>query len=214
MAQTYLQLQNSSLGDDFDAAKYRDEAKQAINDALDDIARQARVPQLEKVWTPTVVAGTATYAPPTDMVRLLSIFDAGSHQQLVDVGQEAIDQSPAASGRPSSFAETAGQVVLYPTPDKTYSITGRYLSDATNLVGDSDTSAAIPDSYAYAVICFARARLFAKEDDAEMSDFWLGRYERELGRIKGDLGRRDRSRVRRVPGRRGMAQGAPRFQRP
>jgi hypothetical protein len=214
MAQTFAQLYGQVLGDDFDSSKYLTDAKQAINDAIDDIARQASVPLLEGAWTVPIVAGTATYTLPADDVRLLSAFDAELHQSLSESDQETLDVSSPASGRPTTFAQYGGSVTFYPTPNRAYSVQVRYLRDPASITADgADITTVMPDSYAFAVVAFARARLFAREDDPQLSAFWRSEYERDLGRIKGDLGRRSRGRVRQVPGPY-RQRLAPRFLRP
>jgi hypothetical protein len=131
---------------------------------------------------------------------------------LGEVTREWIDEQDDVRGRPYAFAQYGGQVVFYPTPDQAYSDTFRYMREVANLTASGDlVSAVMPDSYANAVVAFARHRLFRLVDDAEMSTFWRAEYERDLGRIKGDLGRR-RPR-RQVPGMwRRVAW--PRFARP
>jgi hypothetical protein len=195
---TFRELQDEVLSDDFTD---RDFAKRAINDALADIARQTHEPLLEATYTLTTVKGTASYSQPTDMVRLLAIVDPQRSWMLDDVGVQAIDELVVSQGRPTVFAQYAGKFLLAPTPDGVYSLTVRYSAQAGYLSDDnSAVIGTIPDEYAYMVVAFARARAFAKEDDVQMAQFWRGEYERDLLRLKADVGRRDASRVRRVPG--------------
>lgn len=211
---SFLDLQDDALGDDFGADKYRTSVKRWINDALADIARKVHLPGLEDVWTPTLVSGTSTYALPSDDVRILSAFDGDLHQSIDELMPADLDTAPTSSGRPSSFAQVGTSVVLYPTPDSAYSVSFRYLRTLTDLSADDSTAGpTIPDSYADMVVSFVRSRLFRKEDDKEMSDFWRAEYERDLQSLRSDIQRRSRSRVRQVPGpyRRPVR---PRFSRP
>jgi hypothetical protein len=212
MAQTFVQLQDSVLGDDFDSTKYRTEAKQAINDALDDIARQASLPLLEGSFSPTLVAGTSSYAIPVDEVQITSAFDSDTHNPLRQVTRDWIDDRDDVRGAPYAYAQYGGQIILFPTPDRVYPLTFRYAKEAANVTLDAaDVTTVIPDSYAYAVVAFARSWLFAKEEDSVQSDFWLGRYDRALQRIKSDVGRRRPT--RQVPGM-WASRGGPRFRLP
>jgi hypothetical protein len=210
---TYLDLQNDALGDDFDAGKYRVSVKQWINDALQDIARVAHIPGLEATWSPDILAGEASYELPSDKIRLLSAFGDDS-RPLGEVAIEDIDTTPAGSGRPVEFAQSGGNVVFYPAPDQAYTVTFRYLTSLAALTADIDAaSLEIPDAYADMVVAFVRSRLFRKEDDVQMSQFWRSEYERDLLRLKADVQRRSRSRVRQIPGPYGRPS-YPRFQRP
>jgi hypothetical protein len=47
MAQTYADIQTQVLFDDFNADKYRSTARQAILDAIGEVARQVRLPANE-----------------------------------------------------------------------------------------------------------------------------------------------------------------------
>lgn len=210
--QTFLQLQDLALGDDFDATKYRTLAKQSINDAIDDISRQAKLPLLEDTFTVTTVPGTSSYDLPFNDVRILSAFDTDTRTELREVTREWIDEHDDQAGTAFAYAQYGGQVIVYYTPNAAREITFRYRRDATNLVSDTDRiSRSLPDAYAFALVAFTKSRLFGMEDDATMSAFWRAEYERDLARIRGDVGRRRPA--RQVPGM-WASSGRPRFRLP
>jgi hypothetical protein len=216
MAQTYADIQTQVLFDDFDASRYRSAAKQAILDAIGEVARQVRLPANETSQTLTLTSGTANYSVPAG-VRLTEVYDSGVDQTLSEVSEEWLDTQPDSTGRPVVFALYGSSLTLYPTPDSaTYPITVRYLKQGSVPVNDNDQMAAvtgIPEDYLHGLVEYARARLFRYEDDPDMSAFWDSRWQDTLRKLKGDLQRRNTGRRRQIPGM-FAAQPGPRFARP
>src|SRR3954447_18818031 len=103
MAQTFADLQIQTLHDDFDASKYRSHARQAILDAIGEIARQVRLPANETSQQLTIVSGTGSYSVPT-WVRLLEVVVPQTDEPLAEVSQQWIDDQPNSTGRPAVFA--------------------------------------------------------------------------------------------------------------
>jgi hypothetical protein len=220
MAQTYLDLQNQALGsDDFDPTRYRAEARQAILDAIGEIARSTRLPANEASYTIPVSAGVSDYALPTGAsgnIRVLSVVDTQTADLLQDIPESDLDDTPASTGRPTSFSLYGSNLSLYPTPDRSYSLTLRYMRQGGVPANDNDPVSAttgIPEDYLHALVEYARHRLFRKEDDFEAANYWEGQYRQTLQRLKADVQRRDVGAKRRVPS---MWQGTPgpRFVRP
>jgi hypothetical protein len=216
MAQTYADIQTQTLFDDFDASKYRATAKQAILDAIGEVARQVRLPANETSQFLTLVSGTGSYTVPTG-VRLIEVFDSDVDSPLSEISQQWIDDQPDSRGRPAVFALYGQSLTLYPTPDSAaYPITVRYLKQGAVPVSDTDQMAAvtgIPEDYLHGLVEYARARLFRYEDDPDMSAFWLGQWQDTLRKLKGDMQRRNTGRRRQVPGMFATTPG-PRFARP
>lgn len=203
MPQTYRDLQLEALGNDFDSSAYLGRVKQWLNDGLRDIARRVNVPALEATTTVTVLADTATYAVPVDMLRLLELVDLPRRRILEEVDRAALDMSLDVRGTPTSFALFDNQIVLWPTPDAAATLTLRYQQNPLALSADSsDSTATIPDEYAHMLVCFVRARLFRAEDDFEAANFWKAEYTDLLTRMKADVQRQSVNRVRQIPGRR------------
>jgi hypothetical protein len=206
MPQSYLDLVNSALSDDFAPDKYRPEARQAILDAVGEISRNVRLPANETTSTITTVAGTSSYALPVGAagnVRVLSLVDPQTADPLTDVEVSALDDTPATGrGRPTSFAWYGSSLTLYPTPDQAYTLTLRYLRQGAIPSNDTDQMAAttgIPEDYLHALVAYARHRLFRKEDDFEAANYWEGQYRQTVQRLKADVQRRDVGAKRRVP---------------
>lgn len=216
MAQTYADIQTQVLFDDFAESKYRSAAKQAILDAIGEVARQVRLPANETSQSLTLISGTGTYSIPTG-VRLIEVFDSDLDGPLAEVSQQWIDDQPDSRGRPAVFALYGQGLTLYPTPDSAaYPITVRFLKQGAVPANDTDGMAAItgiPEDYLHGLVEYARARLFRYEDDPDMSTFWDSQWQATLRKLKGDMQRRNIGRRRQVPGMFATTPG-PRFARP
>lgn len=214
MAQLLNDVVNQALSNDFESSVYKSAAQQAVRDALADLARSIDLPSLQGAWTPTVTAGAASLTLPSDDLRILSAFDGDNHAALTEVGQDYIDQSAPATGRPIVYAVYGSGATLYPTPDRSYPLTFRYARNMGEVDDSTDLSTLIPDEYVNALVSFTRHRLFRLEDDTTMSQFWRGEYERDKLAMKSNIQRGDRNRVRQVPGPYATARSTPRFMRP
>jgi hypothetical protein len=191
-----------ALADDFSSAKYSTQALRAINDAIADVLRSARIPVREQIAAVAVSAGTRTYALPANTLRVLAVEDA-SGGLLEQLDATWIDARGSDRGAPAGYALFGGTLTLYPLP------LGRHDADRAHPAdpvrprygrrGRSPPTG-IPDSYQDMLVAFARSRLFRFEDDAEMSAFWRAEYERDLRRLRGDMGMRARRGGARVPG--------------
>lgn len=201
MARTFAQVQAHILGDDYDSNKYRTRTRQAINDGLDTIARNVRMPKLETSWTVPVEAGVAGYALPADWIRLRSVHDSESRTELTEIDVEDIDQSSEDLGIPTMYAQYGGVLILFPRPVAAREIKARYVQSVAELDEDDDTvDVDIPEEYVFMIVAFGRSRLAAWEDDIELSSFWRNEFERMLQTMRSDIGRQSLRRTRQVPG--------------
>jgi hypothetical protein len=204
VARAFLDLQNEALANDFDAATYRASMKNWMNEAVGKIARRIHLPLLEAKYTLPVVAGTASYALPSDELVLTNLANLTDDYELEEHDPEWLDVQTTLSGKPTDFTQDGTSLVLYPTPNLAYAgLQARYLKTAAPLANDTDTLVAlgIEDTYgAPILVSYARSKAFAQEDDGQMSDFWLGRAEKELAEYELYVQRRSRRRVRRIPG--------------
>lgn len=217
MARTFLDLQAEALANDFDAGVYRASIKNWQNEAVGKIARRIHLPLLEATFTLPIAAGTIAYLLPSDELVLTNVSNLTDDYELEEHDPEWLDVQPASSGKPWAFTQDKVSLMLYPTPDQPYAgFQLRYLKTATPLSGDTDTLIAlgIEDTYgAPVLVSYARSKAFAQEDDSQMSDFWLGRFEKEIGEYELVVQRRSRRRSRQIPGQY-RGDSAPSFRRP
>lgn len=218
MSQTFAQLQDLALHDDFDRGRYQGRARQAILDAVGEVFRNVRLPGAESSYTVPVAAGTASYNLPASpsSVRILSVYTPETSDPLEEVPQEWIDDQPPATGTPSTFSLYGNQIVLFPTPDSAnHTVTIRFLrtGGSPNDSDDMEIVTGIPDTYLRMLVDYARAEMFALEDDQEMWQFWRSKFDNQLFKLRADVQRRDVGRKHQIPGMFAVS-GGPRFQRP
>lgn len=208
---TFLELQDEALHDDFSATKYRALVKRWINQALHRIARRMKMRDLEAAQSIATVAGTSFYALNSDAVRVRSLHFVGDPESLTQVDLRDVDDSPAATGRPTDYAFNGSGITLYPSPDGAYTLELRYWRNALSLSNDGDV-VDIPADYEDLLVTFARAKLFRAEDDGDMYAFYMSQFESELQQMRADVQNRG-GQVKRTPN---MWQGipTPRFVRP
>jgi hypothetical protein len=188
VAQALSELVTAALSDDFDRTKYGGKAKQAILDAVSEVARSVRLPAAETTYTVPVVAGTADYALPSDFIRALGAYRTADDVRLYEQTTDEADQSDTATGLPYAFSVYGTTLTLYPTPNASTAIILRYLKEPSTLGdGEAVNHSGIPESYLDMLVSYARAKLFRFEDDPEMSQFWYAEFRRELTRLRGDL---------------------------
>lgn len=209
---TFTSLITEALSDDFAPSKYQAQVGLWINDCLRLMARNAHIPLSDDTSSPSVVAGTASYSLPTDLVRVVEVWNTSTHEPLEEVDQTWIDDQPATSGTPQAYALYQGNLVLWPTPSAVTPIQLRYISTSADLAGSDPLAGVIPDEHAETVVTYCRWHLFRMEDDVEMATYWQAQHEAAFIKLKADLQHRGR-RVRQVPGM-WRTTRAPRFVRP
>jgi hypothetical protein len=212
-AQTFLELQDAALHDDFDPTKYRARAKTAINEALGRIGRRIYSLQRRSTTTVAVSAGTASYALPADLLRVVSLRDAAKHPgELEEADPRWIDDQSASSGTPMAFAVDGSQLTLWPTPTTAVTLTLRYWGTPATLSADGDIPA-IPGDYADLLVTYARAKLFLLEDDKQMHDAMIIDFNAGVIEARADLQLTSLRRPRQIPSM-WQRTASPRFAKP
>lgn len=213
---TWLELQDEALGDDFLPAKYRTLTKRFLNRAASQLARRGIVRALEDFTDFNTTVGDATQTIDTDFVRLRSVLHvpSGSAPQtfslivgapintLTEADLGFIDNMPITSGKPSAYALDGADIRLYPTPDAIYPMRVRYWRKPTAMTTDGTTYAEFLD-YEDMLVAYARAQLFALEDDVVMMQFWQSIWDRRLAEFLGQMQQESRAGKRRIRGIRG-----------
>jgi hypothetical protein len=201
MAQTLSDLVTATLMNDFDRTTYIAAAKQAILDGAADVGNQIALDYDFKQTTLTYTNGTNLVALPATIRRVESITDLNGNL-LTEVDTAWIDGNPNDRGLPTAYAMGMGpQVFVWPTPNSNGTLTLRYVNSFdVSTIPDAGLMVAfthIPEEYLRALVSFARARLFALEDDPDMAAFWRAEYDRDIGRMKADVQFRSRGRRQR-----------------
>lgn len=201
MARTYLELQTEVLDHGFSPNRYRARVKRWLNDALGKVARRVNLPT-EDVTSPiSAVAGTSSYALPSDLVRIDSLRVARSPRDIIltPEDRQTLDTLDQVRGLPTRYALDGQNVVLWPIPDAAYTVNLRYQRVPGQLVDDTNVSP-LANEYDDLLICYALWRAYRSEDDAEMARDYERQWRDGLLEIGGDLHGRDPNHVRQVAG--------------
>lgn len=211
--QTYLNLQDAALHDDFDPVKYRARAKILLNEALARVGRKVYSLQRRSTATVTLSAGTTSYALPADFARLVSLRDATKHPgTLEEIDPTELDDLDASTGTPAAFAVDGQNLSLWPTPSAGGSLTLRYWATPAGMSADGDIPAMAAD-YVDVLVTYTRAKLFRLEDDVAMHDALMSDFNAQIAEMRSDLQLTSLRRVRQVP-RMWSGRGRPRFAKP
>lgn len=173
------------LAHGFDPTAFSSRINQYLNDAQFLVARRVDYYVDEAVDQFTTTSGTATYPWPTNLARMRSLFDTGRNVELEFVSIRDIDRSGPVQGAPSFYALTGSNVQLYPTPDNAYALEMRYWQLPSTLVVDTDTPS-IPADWHHLLWVYATAICYEAEDDPQMGQYWMGRFNNELAMFAAD----------------------------
>jgi hypothetical protein len=197
---TFDDLQTEALGNDFAAGVFPgSRVGQYLNDGVHRIARRVHIPKLEMPYAFSTIPGTAAYDLPVDDIRILSASNVNDRAPLEELDIHDIDDLTLTTGNPVSFAQSGGQLVLFPTPDHAYQVQIRYLRNTVFTAGtDTTTDIGFPDDYSDLLVLWARARMFRFEDDLQAAGALKAEFETELANLKNDVQRQSPSRVRQV----------------
>ena len=169
-----------------------------INFVLNELALEERWPWLEKTTTVSLVAGTKSYALPTDVRTVVSVhddqehdYDTGSIRDLALFNRS--DDVPSQFGFGYFYATDGLNIFVAPAPSASGTLTVRYIANETALSGDSD-SPLLPSSYHQAVVELAaflvQNRRMAGTDDQRRADAYQKAYGRIVHKMKREALRR------------------------
>lgn len=180
-----------------------------INEAYQEINREADWPFLRAQTTLTTSSNVATYSLPAGVsenaiasVAILS--NDVNRRQLRPRSRYSTDDSPGPYliGRPKEYSVWDGVVELYPTPDASETINIRYFSEIANLSSGSDVP--VFDAKFHSLVAYgASVRVLIREgDETERRGYYNLQFKDGMEQMKGDyLTERDRS-IMRLGGRR------------
>lgn len=161
-----------------------------INAAMQDVESQYSWPWRQKIETISVSANDNTYTPAADWRNTLSVT-------LVD--PPAVLQKRTwkwtrrvawsdMTGTPAYYTEHAGQIYLYPMPDKAYSIEHRYL-ETTDVLGSTSATVGNPDWFDNVIVTKASSYVAQKLRDSELYQMLETQYKQQLKSFADDVSR-------------------------
>jgi hypothetical protein len=174
------------LNSEFDPTIYLSAVNGYINRGLRSISHKIDFYSEESSYAIPTVAGTGTYAWPSDLGRIRYLRNVDDATTLLAVRLREVDESPISTGKPFKYATDASSLALYPTPDGVYNLSLRYWALPPLLVNDTDVPA-IPEDYHDLLIFYALQRLYAKVEDVEMSSYWAQQWASGLADMKVDV---------------------------
>jgi hypothetical protein len=185
---TFGEMANEVLANQFSESKYGILVRKWLNDAQTEIAIRANVPGLIDSESVSVVAGTTAYALPTDFLRPVAVYDATNSRQVrarqIDLRDYAGGIDSSATGAPTLYTVTNSGLVLYPSPDQSYSVTMTYYRRPTEMVDDDDPPE-IPAEAHPLMIDYALMHAYRREQDWNARSRLEEEYERDLARFIG-----------------------------
>jgi hypothetical protein len=222
---TFLEVQDAALHDDFDATKFRTWAKRFLNEAIGLIYRNTSLARGDVTITATVGPGDAIEDLAQEGVLIQSITRADTGDGLIYLDREEFEQlsnelGSSNTGPPVYYSitgtgtatDTGTRIEFLPIADQTYTLDVVARFAPAQMSGDSDV-VPLPPDYGYFPVRYARSKMFALEDDEQMSVFWMSEWLSCLQAIRQDLNRR-RIGVRQTPSMWASLDTGPRFHSP
>ncbi len=192
-----------------------------LNEAYNEIIRDADWPFMRTETTLNLAAGVAEYTVPNvvegTIASIVSLSNDTNRRQLRPRNRYSTDDSPGpvATGYPYEYsAWTAGKIMFFPTPDQAETLTIRHFFQTLNELS-SGTDQPVFDSRFHTVVAYGAAVkvLIREGDETERRTYYQAQFLQGLDQMKGFyLQERDRSIFRlggrqRVFGRRANRYG-------
>jgi hypothetical protein len=198
---TYADIVNEVLNFGFNDGPqvYRSRVKDWINEAQQRIARQVEGPEFQTNYSVVMVVGQASYPLPVDFARIqdLSYPLYGYRLQAIDIQDyDLVAYSQAAQASPQRYTLDQFNLLLWPYPASTDSLTMRYISVPPKLVGDGDVPVLNPN-YWDLLVSYSARKAFEAEDDYEAAQYFSTQFKADLQSYASDVQWRnvDRPRV-------------------
>lgn len=214
MAYTYLDITNEVLArmnevtlasSNFSTARgFQIQCKNAVNDSINFINHSAfNWPFNHAAKTETLVAGTTRYAIPTtaktvdyDTFRLVkdsSLGTAGGglgrldYKEYIDRYVDQEDDATVQGGQPRFVVRTPdNNYLLYPYPDKAYSLKYEYYNVPTALSAATDVPG-IPEVYRQVVVDGATAYAYQYRGELDQYNTNFSRFQKGISDIRSIL---------------------------
>ena len=147
------------------------------------ILRRLRVSAMETIATGTV--STASLSTPADYLESIRIILSvgGVDRELKYIGPDSTAKYSLSTGQPFAYTTVGSSLILYPTPDASYSYTLWYYARPTALSASNTSNwlmTAAPDLYLYGALIEASGGL---QSDPKVQ-FWKERYNEALAEME------------------------------
>jgi hypothetical protein len=170
-----------------------------VNEAIQAIASERDWPWLDASQTITTVAGTATYALPTDWVRTRDLIIGGKDIRRIDIADADAYNYYQDRSWTWNYAINEGSIVIVPTPTNAQTVIHRYVKREPLLANATDTPL-LASQYHGAVIAIAAALVCERMGDNRAPSFRTD-YGQWFNRMRDATTRsREPMRVRVRPG--------------
>lgn len=166
-----------------------------INDTLQDICSREPWPFLEDSVTLTFDGITAYPSNwPADFSKVLSIIDLSTGVKLAperrEVMRQSLTRSLADGGLPTIYYFLGTRASFYPVPSEDYELAMDYLVSHPTITDTSvEADILLPARHHRALVLGALYKLYALEDDPELSALFKQEYEDKLLVMREDLSR-------------------------
>jgi hypothetical protein len=185
---TFGEMANEVLANQFSESKYGILVRKWLNDGQVDVATRADIPALIETESIAIVAGTTSYAYPSDYLRPIGIYDATNSRQVrarqVNLSDYTGGIDSSAVGAPVLYTTTNDGITFYPTPDQSYTGQITYYRRPAEMTDDTDTPE-IPAEAHPLLIDYALIRAYRREQDWNAKGRLEEEYERDLARFIG-----------------------------
>lgn len=181
---TEIGLDNSTSGDQTLIDSW-------VNEGVTDVLKRTSCRQ--RSGTLTLTAGTADYTLDTTIMRIFNAYvtSGGINYWLEEISVDdllAMRRASSSNVSPAQYYAVAGAdlFLIYPTPAAADTVSIYYVPRPTVLSVSSDSPSEIPAEFHNTVEFYAEARAASMSDDAgsQMGNFYLGRYEQEIKRMR------------------------------
>lgn len=166
-----------------------------LNDTVWDVCSREPWPFLEDSVTLTYGGSLATASNfPTDFSKVLSLTDPTNGTTIrwerweVVQKQYPTTMTDTGLGAPQLYYNRANEINVYPVPSSSDTLTLNYIKWPTELTANSvEADILIPPRHQRVVLLGTLAKLYAMEDDPELSALFKEDYENRIGMMREDL---------------------------
>jgi len=156
---------------------------------------ERRWPYLEQTYTLSTVANQRAYTISTigDIREIISIIDntaSGNRLTLIpyDEAERIWLANTDVAGRPYFYSFWDGQLQFWPKPDIVYNITLRaYRNPVYTWLTDTEEDIDIDEWFHALLPYFVLARVYQRQEDAELSAMYLRSFEEGVALARRDL---------------------------